>query len=271
MNKVSAMSILLENLQFPEGPAFAPNGTLWFVEQQNGSLSEYSGGNLRRHIVGGRPNGIAFDSDGLLWFCDSVRNEIRTYDPISDATKTVISHIGNENLNLPNDLAFDAEGNLLFTCSGEELHKGDGYFCAWNPTKGLTKIDSVPFYPNGLALDQEKTALYVAETGTKHIWKGEWDSGDFTWKNPEIFTNTGGPVGPDGIAFDEEGLLYVAVFGSSKVHVYHQNGNLDKEIQLPGANPTNCAFDPFGKWGLVITEAEKGQLLSYATNSRGVL
>ncbi|WP_418502381.1 SMP-30/gluconolactonase/LRE family protein [Flagellimonas sp.] len=271
MNKVSAMSILLENLQFPEGPAFAPNGTLWFVEQQNGSLSEYSGGNLRRHIVGGRPNGIAFDSDGLLWFCDSVRNEIRTYDPISDATKTVISHIGNENLNLPNDLAFDAEGNLLFTCSGEELHKGDGYFCAWNPTKGLTKIDSVPFYPNGLALDQEKTALYVAETGTKRIWKGEWDSGAFTWKNPEIFTNTGGPVGPDGIAFDEEGLLYVAVFGSSKVHVYHQNGNLDKEIQLPGANPTNCAFDPFGKWGLVITEAEKGQLLSYATNSRGVL
>ncbi|WP_199913374.1 SMP-30/gluconolactonase/LRE family protein [Flagellimonas amoyensis] len=265
------MSILLENLQFPEGPAFAPNGTLWFVEQLNGSLSEYSSGKLRRHFVGGRPNGIAFDSDGLLWFCDSLRNEIRTYDPISDSTKTVISHIGNENLNLPNDLAFDAEGNLLFTCSGEELHKGDGYFCAWNPTMGLTKIDSVPFYPNGLAFDQDGTVLYVAETGTKHIWKGKWDSGAFTWKNPEIFTNTGGSVGPDGIAFDEEGLLYVAVFGSSKVHVYHQNGNLHKEIQLPGANPTNCAFDPNGKLGLVITEAEKGQLLSYATNSRGIL
>lgn len=265
------MSVLLKNLQFPEGPAFDSKGTLWFVEQQNGCLSEYSTGMLRRHKVGGRPNGIAFDREGLLWFCDSLRNEIRTYDPVSETTQTVISHLENETLNLPNDLTFDAQGNLLFTCSGEELHKGDGYICAWSPTKGLVKIGSNLFYPNGLAFNQDKTVLYIAETGTKHIWKGRWNGNTFTWKKPKIFTNTGGPIGPDGIAFDEEGFLYIAVFGSSKVHVYRNDGELHKKIDLTGSNPTNCAFDPFGILGLVITEAEKGQLLSYKTDSKGII
>tara|TARA_R100001369_G_scaffold92610_2_gene138709 strand:- start:9684 stop:10499 length:816 start_codon:yes stop_codon:yes gene_type:complete len=265
------INILLDKLHFPEGPAFDKNGALWFVEQNNGSLSQYYKGVLYRHYVGGRPNGIAIDHRNLIWFCDSIRNEIRVYHPNSTATYTILSKIGESPLNLPNDLAFDDLGNLLFTCSGSELKKGDGYFCAWGPRMGIRKIDSVRYYPNGLAFNKNNNKLYIAETGTHRIWKGDWDSTSFSWNNPEVHTNTGGPIGPDGMAFDEKGRLYVAVFGSSSIHVYNDAGKLDRKILLPGSNPTNCAFDPFGGLGLIITEAEKGQLLSYRIDLKGIM
>ena len=41
-----------------------------------------------------------------------------------------------------------------------------------------------------------------------------------------------------------------------------QDGRITGAIDLPGQNPTNCAFDPSGRLGLVVTEAEKGLLLS---------
>lgn len=271
MKKNSDISLLLEDLQFPEGPAFDNKGTLWFVEQNNGSLSEYKNGLLKRHYVGGRPNGIAIDKNEMIWFCDSIRNEIRVYNPITTISETVLSTFKNSPLNLPNDLAFDASGNLLFTCSGKDLQKGDGYICAWNPIEGLKKIDSVKFYPNGLAFNKASNKLFIAETGTHLIWKGEWNSETMSWHNRSIFTNTGGPIGPDGIAFDEKEYLYVAVFGSASVHVYDKNGILTQTIQLPGSNPSNCAFDPSGKLGLVITETENGQLLSYKTTLRGIM
>lgn len=271
MKQFSHIAILLQDLHFPEGPAFHQNGSLWFVEQHIGCLSAYYNGTLIRHDVGGRPNGIAIDTKGLLWFCDSIKNEIRTYDPETRKAETILSTIDGFPLNLPNDLAFDAQGNLLFTCSGEELDKGDGYFCAWNPTQGLVKIESITFYPNGLAFNKDHSLLYIAETGTHTIWKGEWDPRSFSWNNPEVFTQTGGPIGPDGIAFDEKGRLYVAVFGSSTVHIYTKEGVLHEKIELPGLNPTNCAFDPAGKLGLIITETEKGQLLSYNSPFKGIL
>ncbi|MCS3552763.1 MULTISPECIES: SMP-30/gluconolactonase/LRE family protein [unclassified Sphingobacterium] len=264
-------SILLEDLQFPEGPAFDKKGTLWFVEQLNGSISEYNNGILTRHLVGGRPNGIAIDQTDLIWFCDSLNNEIRTYNPATSTVNTIVSHIDGMALNLPNDLAFDELENLVFTCSGEQLHLGDGYCCARNRMGKLVKIETIRFYPNGLAFSKDGRHLYLSETGTQRIWKGNWDSKSLTWNNPEVFTETGGPVGPDGMAFDELGRLYVAVFGSSSIHVYDHKGNIDQKIKLSGANPTNCAFDPINKLGLIITEAEKGQLLSYKTDLKGIV
>jgi gluconolactonase len=271
MQITSNLTVLCQELYFPEGPAFAADGTLWFVEQLKGSLSEYKHGVLTRHDVGGRPNGIAIDKKGLVWFCDSIRNQIRTYDPKTARTTTILSQIDNHPLNLPNDLAFDQAGNLLFTCSGEELDKGDGYFCAWSPEGKLYRSDAIRFYPNGLALHANGQQLYIAETGTHRIWRGNWDSESLSWDAPSIFTETGGPIGPDGMAFDEEGRLYVAVFGSSSIHVYDQEGKLVQKIGLSGTNPTNCAFDPYGKLGLVITETEKGQLLSHQTELKGII
>ena len=79
------------------------------------------------------------------------------------------------------------------------------------------------------------------------------------WSNPRIFAETGGNIGPDGMAFGDDGNLYVAVFGGGAVKIVSPEGKIAGEIKLEGQNPSNCAFIPGG--GLLITETEKSQLL----------
>lgn len=265
------MEIIFSDLNFPEGPCFDSKGNIWLVEKDAGNLVLINDQLNKRLKVGGAPNGIAIDKNDLVWFCDSKQNSIRTFDPTSEKTTTIIDNFEGEALKMPNDLTFDQHGNLLFTCPGDSLDDNTGYICCLTPNRKLFKIFEGMFYPNGLALNKEQSHLFVAETGTQQIWKFEWDNESKQLKNRTLFTETGGEIGPDGIAFDEDGNLYVAVYGSGKVKVWDETGMLIEKIDALGYNPTNCALDPSGKKGLIITEAEKGLLVQYQTKKRGII
>src|SRR5690606_15049079 len=136
---------------------------------------------------------------------------IRTYHPLTGDTRTVVAERDGAPLNMPNDLAFDQNGHLIFTCPGPELHPS-GYVCALSTTGNLLTIATQLNYPNGLAFTRNFDQLLIAETGTQQIWIGEWDSSRMQWLNPRILARTEGGLGPDGMAFDEQGNLYVAVY-----------------------------------------------------------
>ncbi|SOD14814.1 SMP-30/gluconolactonase/LRE family protein [Pedobacter xixiisoli] len=264
------MSIILNDLNFPEGPCFDSKSNIWLVEKDAGNLVFISENIVSRYFVDGAPNGIAIDNNDLVWFCDSKRNSIRTFDPILKSTVTIVEHFENQALKMPNDLTFDQSGNLLFTCPGDSLEDNTGYICCLTPEKQLSKIFEGMYYPNGLALNKKQTHLFVAETGTKKIWKFDYTANK-PLSNKNLFTETGGSIGPDGIAFDEVDHLYAAVYGSGKVKVWDENGVLREEIDALGHNPTNCALDPYGKKGLFITEAENGLLVQHKTKKRGII
>lgn len=144
---------ILSNLSFPEGPAIAPNGDIWFVELHGGNVCRYTPqGVVRRyHINGGSPNGIAIDSKGRIWFCDAGKNCVSILYPESGDVKTACAEVGGEPLASPNDLAFDSKGNLLFTCPGDSRKSPDGYVCVLSRGRAK-KIADGKYFPNGLAL-----------------------------------------------------------------------------------------------------------------------
>lgn len=265
------MKIILEQLNFPEGPCFDQNGDIWLVEKEAGNLVLLSNSACRRFHVGGAPNGIAIDDNNTLWFCDSAQNSIRIFDPVSAHTSTVVEQIEGQPLKMPNDLAFDRCGNLLFTCPGDSLEDNGGYICCLGPDKILSKIFGGMYYPNGLAFNNERSRLYVAETGTHKIWQFDWNKAERELSRQVLFAETGGPVGPDGIAFDEDGNLYVAVYGSGKIKTWNSSGLRQGSIHTIGKNPTNCAIDPSGRKGLIITEAEKGILIQQSLTKKGIV
>ena len=183
---------ILSNLSFPEGPAIAPNGDIWFVELHGGNVCRYTpqGVARRYHINGGSPNGIAIDS----------------------------------------------KGNLLFTCPGDSRKSPDGYVCIL--TRGRAKkIADGKYFPNGLALTPDGNSLVVAETYKQRLWKGDWNPKTLEWTNPKIWAETGGIVGPDGMAFGSDGNLYVAVYGSGVVKIISPAGKVIGEISLPREKP----------------------------------
>ena len=253
---------LASGLNFPEGPAFAKDGSLWLVEMKGESLVCLKDGAIKRFRVGGNPNGIAFDKKGHIWFCDSGQNSIRCFDPLTEKTETKADKVEGEILNAPNDLAFDDHGNLLFSCPGESEEAPTGYVCVLKKNGKVKKVIEDKYYPNGLAFTGDGKFLFLAETHKHRIWKGAWDSNSCEWTDAAVYVETGGPIGPDGIALDDSENLHIAVFGSSQIKVGGKNGKIERVYQLPGTNPTNFAFDPSGKLGLVVTEADKGLLLS---------
>ena len=265
------MNILIDNLRFPEGPAFDQQGNIWLVEKEAGNLIRYRDNKYDRIQVDGHPNGIAVAPDGTIWFCDALQNSIRRYNPVNNSCDTLLNKLGNKALKMPNDLCFDSSGNLLFTCPGSELTDGTGYICCLQTNGTAHTIHQNLYYPNGLAFAPDSSQLYIAETGSKWIWKMNWNALSCQMDSIEKFALAGGQIGPDGIAFDEEGNLFVAIYGSGHILALDQSGTVIEKIQTSGQNPTNCAVDPSGTMGLIITEAEKGQLLQLNYTKKGIL
>jgi len=118
-------------------------------------------------------------------------------------------------------------------------------------------------FPNALALTDDGAVLVVAETYRQRLLRGTCDAEACRWINPQPWADVGGTTdGPDGMALGADGLLYVAVYNLGCVKTVARDGSTTAVYELPGQNPTNCAFDPSGRLGLVVTEAERGLLLS---------
>lgn len=264
---------IISGLNFPEGPVFDFDGNLWFVEIKGGNLSFWDGKNLLRFDVNGTPNGATIDQNGFIWFCDSERGEIRIFDPIQKSFKTICnSTIDGIRLKRPNDLIFDTAGNLLFSDHADGREEPLSTICVLPKGSDRAKVISKnKFFTNGLAFRADAKTLIFAETYRQQLWIGKWDTDQLELHDEQPFTKAGnGPWGPDGIAFDKQGNLFAVVFNESCINVYAANGRLTDTLPCPGTRPTSCAFDPSGKLGLVVTEAEHGEIISYPEFGEGL-
>lgn len=262
--------ILAEGLDFPEGPAFAPDGSLWCTELNGGNLVRVAQGNVTRFASDGRPNGLAFDSQGRAWVCDSGQNAIRRFEPANGAWKTILDRLDGQALLAPNDLVFDVKGNLLFTCPNFANTEPRGYIACLSPAGNARKIGEGYYRPNGLEFVAGGKALAVADTYQKRLFRGTWDAARLAWQDPAPWAMVGGKEGPDGMACGADGLLYQAIYGDGVVRVIDAKGRVAREIKIPGQNPTNAAIDPSGKLGMVVTETEMGRLISFPGLRPGV-
>ena len=255
-------NILTDGLDFPEGPAFDPSGNLWCTEMGNGNLILWSQGQVERFPTQGKPNSLAFDRQGRVWICDSAQNAIRRFDPSSQTWETMADQIDGKTLQTPNDLAFDALGNLVFTNPNYQDERKLGYIGCLSPD-GKTKLIAENMYrPNGLDFVNQGKELVVADTYMKALYRGVWNAKTLEWIEPKSWVEVGGREGPDGMASSKDELIYCAVFGDGIIKVIDLQGKVIAQHHIPGMNPTNAAIDPGGRLGLVVTEAEKGLLIS---------
>ena len=256
--------VLIDGLRFPEGPAFDRHGNLWAVELKGSGLIRWRENSCERITTGGAPNGLVIDALDRVVFCDAEQCSLRRYDPITRLIDTLVDSVDGQRLSKPNDLAFDPVGNLVFTNPGDSRTEPTGYICVLHDCSEVKKIGSGFYFCNGLAFTPEGSELIVAETYRQRLWRGGWDASTATWIEPRVWASglVGAP-GPDGMAFAPDGTLWVAVYGSGMVMQIGTDGHIMQRLSIAGKNPTNCAFDPSGLLGLVVTEAEYGRLLSY--------
>jgi len=133
----------------------------------------------------------------------------------------------------PNDMAFDDAGALFLTDSALGVVwkvRPGGAPSIWlsdpllqgNPN---APVFGAPFGANGIAFDQKKKTLYVANTDLGAILQirvlPNGAPGDV-----EVFATDSRLLGADGIAFDRSGTLYVAVNTQDQLATVDKRGRV---------------------------------------------
>jgi gluconolactonase len=253
---------LISGYDSPEGPAFDRDGNLYFVNWLSSAIVRLTPEGVASEFfnTGGIPAGLAFHRDGSLYVADE-GDDIHGILRIVDGRATILANeYEGKPLNGANDLVFDRDGVLYFSdpWRSSRAHPIGGFYRLF-PDGTLEQIDTGLAFPNGVALSADGSAAYLAETGEHRILRYVI-AADGSIGPREDFAELAGGEGPDGMAFDEDGNLYVAHYGGGKVAIFDPTGTLTDEIRIPGANVTNVAFGGRDRRTLVITDVETASL-----------
>lgn len=111
---------------------------------------------------------------------------------------------------------------------------------------------------NGLAWSADGRTMFYIDTPTRRIDAFSFDpvTGSIADRRAAVKIDEGAGF-PDGMTIDEEGGLWVALWGGWAIHRY-LDGRLDRVIPMPIAQPTSCAFGGSNLDELFVTSAWKG-------------
>jgi len=276
-------------LQLPEGPVAMPDGSFIVVEGARGTVTRILPGGRATKIIAktGEPNGLAVDRAGTIWVAD-VRPPALIRLQADGRFERVVTEYRGESLRYPNDLCFGPDGAIYLTDSGfftDDLAPGgvirpdwktlkmDGRIYRIDPRTFATELLATDIYlANGLAFGPDG-ALYVAETVGGMIYRYAWRAGKLgpreAFGNVLLTKDAPDLRGPDGMAFDVNGKLYVAVYGQGDVTVLGRDGGVIERIKTPGMQPTNVCFGFGDEKKIYVTEYEKGHVECYDVQAPG--
>ncbi len=285
--------VFATGLSAPEGPVALPDGTWLIVESgaERGCVTHISADGQQKRIVKktGRPNGLAVDSEGVIWVAESKTPSLLRLT-MEGKAEVVATGCDGEPFLFPNDLCFGPDGYLYLTDSGVFIDNFapnnqirpdymdvdyDGRVYRIDVAAGkVAKLDSGIKFTNGIAFGSD-LLLYINETLTGNIYRYKRKNGEISGPR-ELFGNVIRPdappgwKGPDGMAFSEDGRLFVAVFGQKDVTVLGLRGEVVERISTAGELPTNVAFALPGRKRIQVTEFQLGQIEAFDTDSDGL-
>ena len=278
---------------FLEGPAAAPDGSIYFADITFSSQSGMQAGHIWRfdprsgrtslfRSPSGMAQGIAFDAKGRMLVAEGSdfggRRVTRT-DMETGKSRILAGLFEGRPFNSPNDLAIDRSGRVYFTdpryLGHEPIDQPVMGIYRVDPDGSVHRIVSELWKPNGIAVAPDETTLYVVTVG---LFTMDWlrvetrfDAGVPPSAIHAFDLHSNGTVAyrkelvvypadrwADGITVDAEGNLYAAVSGKANhhgVYVYSPSG------QELGYIPT-----PEGAANLEFGRGDESSLLYITAN-----
>ncbi len=246
---------LASGFAFTEGPTCDKAGNVFFVDQPNNRILEWSTtGKLSTFMQpSGHANGMMFDANGDLIACADEHNELWSITPDKKVTVLVKDYHGKY-LNGPNDVWVAPDGAMYIT---------DPFYPRkwWNHDKMALKSQEVYYLspdrkrllrvtddlkkPNGITGTPDGKVLFVADIGANRTWRYDI-SADGGLTNKTLFC----PMGSDGMTMDADGDLYLTGHG---VTIFDRAGKQIEHIDVPEPWTANVSFGGRNHQTLFIT------------------
>jgi gluconolactonase len=277
MLELSSLRTLATGLDHPEAVTVSPDGYL-YAGGEAGQIyrvdpSRPAGDAEQVADTRGMAQGIACDARSRLYVCDSERHAILRVS--GDGVDTYCDSAGGQPLVFPNYAAFDRDGSLWFSDSGEEsLDVVEGRLIRVPAGGGDGEVAEIPrlHFSNGLCVRPDGV-VYLLESFRPRL---------HAFADGELTTVAELPgVVPDGLALDQQGGLIIACYYPFRL-LYLRAGHtvpvvlLDDPMGLRLQMPCNVAFFGDGLTELAIsalgghnisavTPEVPGQALHYPT------
>lgn len=114
---------------------------------------------------------------------------------------------------------------------------------------------------NGLAWSPDGRTMYLSDSHPQRrtVWSFDYDIEQGIPRNKRVFLDLTGQKGrPDGAAVDADGCYWTCANDAGLVQRFTPGGKLDREIALPMAKPSMCAFGGPGLDTLLVTSIDPG-------------
>jgi gluconolactonase len=245
MKKELSIKTFVGGLDHPEGLAFDSEGHLW-CGGELGQIYRISPDGRKVETVaelGGYCLGMAFSPEGDLFVCNLKLSNVVRVNPSSGKHEVFADRAGKRKLRVPNYPVFDRAGNLYVSDSGA-WGKSNGCIYRFDRSGNGVVFASKLRFANGIALDEDEKNLFVVQSSENNVLRipidGNGRAGSAVVYAREIYNV------PDGLAFDERGILYVSCYANSRIYTVKRNGVtriLCEDAQAIHLNrPTNLAF-----------------------------
>ena len=243
---------------FTEGPTCDARGNLFFVDQPNDRIMEWSAdGKLSTFLQpSGRANGMMFDAHGNLIACADERNALWSIAPDKKISVLVTNFNGNY-LNGPNDVWIAPNSAMYLT---DPFYKrtwwdhatmaltNEEVFYLSPDRKKLLRVTDDLKKPNGITGTPDGKNLFVSDIGARQTWRYDI-AADGALTNKTFFC----ALGSDGMTIDAEGNLYLTGNG---VTVFDKTGKQIDHINVPEKWSANVCFGGADHKTLFITATE---------------
>lgn len=228
------------NSGLTEGPAVAPDGSIYFTDmpfgKDNGMILRYEPRTGRLSVFtenSGKSNGLAFLADGSMVSCDGAdgggRRLIR-WDVQTKKGVTLADRVSGQRFNSPNDLCVDLKGRIYFTdpryggTEPRELEREAVY--RLDRDGAVLEITREVEKPNGIVLSPDQKTLYVGDhnnggnrlrptdpepkRGAMKVYAFPLDAAGRVSGPRKTLVDFGRENGCDGMTVDRQGNVYLA-------------------------------------------------------------
>jgi gluconolactonase len=230
MIKVHSSKIILQPF-YTEGPVIDEAGNLYFTTLSGGKIMKVNrNGEIVTWATSICPNGQVILNNGNHLVCDSQQAALIRYNGDGNFLLNEINGFcAGEMIQVPNDVITDKEGNIYFT---DSVHL-DGKVACITAAGEQSIIAKNLDYPNGLALSNDETKLFVAESYKNRILAIDLNN-DYNihivadlpnHPSNNIVNNL-----PDGIKVDEKDNIWVAHYGMGRVQILSVSGEIVQSI-----------------------------------------
>ena len=259
MQEWTAKVLKRAGLVLGEGACWHPDwSTFLYVDieaQKLGKIDPVTGDNVERMLPGRVGTVVPFKNKQLLV---ALQDSLELYDFETGELEYLCEIEADEPRNRCNDGKCDARGRFWIGTMDIDARKGKGTLYRYDGS--LKPVLKPVTISNGICWNGDNTEMYYIDSADYTVRSYDYDLETGMISNERIVIQIKEPgYLPDGMCIDEEGKLWIAMWGGGCVQRFDPaTGELIGNIGLPVPLVTTCAFGGKNNSQLIILTASIG-------------